>query len=146
MQVRSGMQKLPPILVVDDETDDVFILKRLLGKVGVQNSLVTFEDSLAAIDYLEIESTKPGTSYIPWIVFTDLHMPAVNGVELTRRIRANAALAGVTIIMVTSSQNPADHAAARDAGADEYIAKYPTVAALKQLVQRYLPKMKVFPA
>lgn len=144
-QVMPAMAKLPPILVVDDEPDDVFILKRLLIKAKLENKLVTFEDSTVAVEYLNVECNRSDSPFIPWIVFTDLQMPGVDGIELAQWIRSKPALADVVILMVTSSEKEVDRQTALSAGASEYLAKYPTVSALSKLLEKYKPQMKTFP-
>jgi|GEM_PF-3307539 len=139
------MAKLPPVLVVDDEPDDVFILKRLLIKAELENKLVTFEDSRVAVEYLDIESQRSNSSFIPWIIFTDLQMPSVNGIELTRWVRTKPALSDVVIVMVTSSESESDRLNAMSAGVSEFLAKYPTVAALTRILAKYKVRMKTFP-
>lgn len=49
------MSNPPPILIVDDDPDDIFILKRLLTKAGIENKTVSFEDPCAAVAHLQAE-------------------------------------------------------------------------------------------
>lgn len=136
------MESLPPVLIVDDEADDVFILKRLLHKAGIENKLISFEDPTAALAYLEGEILSPRDTYIPWLVFTDLHMPSVTGIHLTSWIRAQPSLHSVIVIMTTSSEDPKDKAAAHRAGVDRYLLKYPTVKMLAEIAAEFKPRMK----
>ena len=128
------MASLPPILLVDDDSDDLFILRRLLGKAGVENKTVAFEDPKAAVAHLEAEIANDDTIYLPCLVFTDLHMPRMNGFELTKWIRAQPALAHTTIAMVSSSEDPEDAAKAATSGAAHFLVKYPTASVLAALV------------
>ncbi len=138
------MASLPPVLIVDDDPDDVFILKRLLLKAGVQNKVIAFEDPTAAVAYLEAESAHSDSRYIPWIIFTDLNMPRLDGVQLTRWIRSKATLKDVVVLMVSSSENPADKEAAEASGANRYLVKYPSVGSLELLAAEFRPTMKIF--
>jgi CheY-like chemotaxis protein len=138
------MESLPPVLIVDDEPDDVFILKRLLIKAGIKNKVIAFEDSLAAVTYLEAESHHPKSRYIPWLLLTDLHMPNMDGVEFTQWVRSKPAFKNVIVLMVTSSENPVDRKKAEAAGVNRFIAKYPTVGNLQQLAAEFHSSMAVF--
>lgn len=128
------MGALPPILIVDDDPDDLFILKRLLSKAGVQNKVIAFEDPAAVIDHLELESKNPDRRFVPCIVFTDLNMPGMSGIELTAWIRAHPALKELAVVVISSSTAPADEEHARSAGALRFLPKYPSSEALRILV------------
>ncbi len=59
----------------------------------------------------------------PAVVLLDVHMPGLSGLEVARLVRADPALAGTTLIMLTSQVQEADVAAGRAAGADRYLTK-----------------------
>jgi len=128
------MGALPPILIVDDDPDDLFILKRLLSKGGVQNKVITFEDPSAVIDHLELESKNNDKRFMPCIVFTDLNMPGMSGVELTAWIRAHPALTELAVVIISSSTAPSDLEHAQAAGAWRFLTKYPSSETLRTLI------------
>jgi CheY-like chemotaxis protein len=70
------MVALPPILIVDDDADDIFILKRLLAKANITHKVVSFEDARAAFAYLQAEIAAGDKIYYPCVAFTDLNMPS----------------------------------------------------------------------
>jgi two-component system chemotaxis sensor kinase CheA len=63
------------------------------------------------------------TGGLPDLVVTDVDMPNLDGLELTRAIRADRALAGLPVVVVTSKAAEADRRRAMDAGADAYLVK-----------------------
>jgi CheY-like chemotaxis protein len=128
------MSSLPPILLVDDDSDDLFILRRLLNKAGVQNKTVAFEDPRAAVAHLEAEIARGDKIYYPCLAITDLHMPQMNGFAFTEWVRSQPALADTTVIMVSSSEDPKDKARAIQAGARHFFLKYPPASALERAV------------
>lgn len=128
------MGNLPPILIVDDDPDDLFILKRLLLKGGIENKIIAFEDPSAAIDHLDLESKNPDQRFMPCVVFTDLHMPGMNGFELTTWVRSQAALGKLPVVIISSSEVPDDEVRAQRAGALRFLRKYPSSDSLRALV------------
>jgi CheY-like chemotaxis protein len=78
-----------PILLVDDNEDDVLLMKRALKDAGVQNPVFVAEDGQQAIDYLS--GTGPyadrGSFPLPWIAFLDLKLPLKTGHEVLAWIR-----------------------------------------------------------
>ena len=75
---------------------------------------------------------------LPMLVVTDVVMPGMDGLELTRRIRTEARLASVPVIVMTASSEPADVVRALEAGADNFVAKPYDDATLLARVQRTL--------
>lgn len=128
------MGSLRPILIVDDDPDDLFILKRLLLKGGIENKIIAFEDPSAAIDHLELESKNPDQRFMPCVVFTDLHMPGMNGFELTAWVRSQARLEKLPVVVISSSDLPDDEVRARREGALRFLRKYPSSESLRALV------------
>ncbi len=128
------MASLPPILLVDDEPDDLYILRRLMGKAGIDNKVVAMENPLGAIEYLDLEARNGRPLFIPCAVLTDLNMPGMNGLELTRWIRAHPVLRDKRVIMVTDSEDPADEQRAKEAGVTRFVRKYPTSHGMGQLL------------
>jgi two-component system cell cycle response regulator len=65
----------------------------------------------------------------PDLVVLDVLMPGIDGYTICARIRANASLAAVPVLIVTANYAPVDHAAARRAGADDFMVKpfHPTM-------------------
>jgi two-component system response regulator len=118
---------LPPILLVDDNPDDAFLLRHLLAKARIENPITTVEDGLCAQRIL--------ADLMPCVVFTDLKMRVVNGVKLTGWIRQHEKLRELPVYMVSSSGEPKDRAAAKAAGIDEYLEKFPLPAKLGEIVR-----------
>lgn len=121
-------------MLVDDDPDDLFILRRLLGKAGIKNKTVAFEDPSAAVAHLEAEIARGDTLYFPCVIFTDLHMPRMNGLEFAAWVRTQPALARSVVMMVTSSERPEDEARAREVGVKHFLIKYPAASVLEKLL------------
>lgn len=111
---------LRPIMVVDDEPEDLFIAKRYLGKAGIKNPTVTFESGDTAIAFL---SARSSGDEIPCLLILDIKMPMFDGFQILAWARAQGALRTMKIVMHSSSSLPEDVARAVALGADDFLVK-----------------------
>jgi two-component system response regulator ResD len=100
----------PTILVVDDEPSISEIVSIYLNRAGYR--VLVAEDGQAA---LEILSKEP-----PDLVVLDLMLPEVDGLEITRRLRAEG---DIPIIMLTARREETDRILGLEMGADDYVVK-----------------------
>ncbi len=100
----------PTILVVDDEPSISEVVSIYLRRAGYQ--VVVAHDGQQALQALEKE--------LPDLVVLDLMLPKVDGLEITRRLRAEG---DTPIIMLTARREEADRIAGLDMGADDYVVK-----------------------
>ncbi len=98
------------ILVVDDEPQITRVLKTTLSAQGY--AIRTASDGLEAVRAME--------EWPPNLLLTDLKMPKMDGVELTRHVRSRSA---VPIIVLSVRGDESSKVAALDAGADDYVTK-----------------------
>jgi two-component system phosphate regulon response regulator PhoB len=101
------------ILVVDDEPDLLELVRFNLAQAGY--AVVTASTGAEAIEEL-----RRGA---PDLVILDLMLPDVSGTELCRRIRADASLAALPIIMLTAKSEEVDRVVGFELGADDYVTK-----------------------
>jgi len=116
------------ILVVEDHEDNRQILRDLLKSAGYE--MVEAWDGDAAL--------RAAASEKPDLILMDIDLPGINGYEATRRLKADPAMRQVPIIVVTSYALSGDEQKARDAGADDYIAKPYSPRQLLAKVRAYL--------
>jgi diguanylate cyclase (GGDEF)-like protein len=101
------------ILVVDDDPDIARFLKLTLTMEGFD--VQSAGDGQHALDLVGV--------WHPDLVLVDLMMPGVDGVEVTRRLRANAMTTALPVIMLTAKGQTVDKVMGLTAGADDYIVK-----------------------
>ncbi|HEX6060646.1 MAG TPA: response regulator, partial [Candidatus Limnocylindria bacterium] len=101
------------VLFVDDEGQIRKLVETFLTRHGYV--VATATDGYEAMK--EIKKQRPH------IVITDVQMPNMNGLELTRRLRSEAATARMPIIMLSAKKQADDILAGYAQGADEYVAK-----------------------
>ena len=113
------------ILLVEDNTDDQELTIRALKKNNVKNDLVVVHDGVEALDYLFGTGAYAGrdTALLPGLVLLDLKLPKLDGLEVLRRIRADARTRQMPVTVLTSSRETQDAIKSCDLGANSYIRK-----------------------
>ena len=102
-----------PILVVDDNPANATLLTFLLEAEGYDvRSVSDAHEALAQLD-----------SFKPLLILMDIQLPGMDGLELTRRLKADARWRGVLIVALTAYAMKGDEERARAAGCDAYISK-----------------------
>jgi chemotaxis protein histidine kinase CheA/CheY-like chemotaxis protein len=114
------------VLVVDDALSVRRSMEQLLEDAGYD--VVTAADGFLALEVVR--------SKTPAIVLTDLEMPNLNGLELTKRLRELPQFMGTPIVMITSRASDKHRDLAEEAGVDLYLTKPYTDAALIEHVKR----------
>jgi two-component system cell cycle response regulator DivK len=116
------------VLVVEDQEDNRRILRDLLTSGG--------------FELLEAATGEEGVvlaeAHRPDLILMDVQMPVLDGYEATRRIKANATLRHIPIIVVTSYALSGEDAKARAAGADGYVAKPFSPRELLAMIRQFL--------
>lgn len=130
-------QPIAPLLLVDDDEGDLFLLQRALQKANL-----TFPERIAtngeeAIDYLSGNGPfADRTAFpIPRAVFLDLKMPFVSGFEVLEWLRTQPQLASVPVFVLTGSSIERDRQRALELGARQYLTKPPTPDILLHLLR-----------
>jgi DNA-binding response OmpR family regulator len=103
------------VLVVDDERDFRFLLTMFLQHSGLP---VDVETASNGRDALELAFEKP-----PDIILLDIMMPAMDGFEVCRQLRANVRTAFVPILMLTALDDAPSRTRGFSAGTDDYVNK-----------------------
>ncbi len=110
------------ILLVEDDRVDVMTVQRAMKKNAIGNPLYVARTATDALGMLRGE----GTGKIdppPALILLDLNLPRMSGVEFLDRLRADPQLRELPVIVLTSSNEPNDRAAAFRYEVDDYIVK-----------------------
>ncbi len=75
-----------PIIIIEDDLDDHMILTKIFKELDYHNEVIFFVDGEAALKYLIT------TEHEPFVIFSVINMPKLNGMELRERIRQNEEL------------------------------------------------------
>lgn len=127
------------ILLVEDNEDDVFLMRRALKSAGIVNALQVVEDGQQAIDYLSGtgEYADRGKFPLPAIVFLDLKLPIKGGFDVLEWVRKQNDLEALVVVVLTSSNEPSDLKNAYRLGANSYVVKPPTSTQLLDLAKAF---------
>lgn len=120
------MNDLPPvhILIAEDTPTDAEMTIRALKKVGLVNNITWVKDGQEALDYIFCTGDYVGrTDADPTLILLDLKMPKVNGIEVLKYIKTNAATKIIPVIMLTSSAEEPDIVRCYELGVNSYIVK-----------------------
>ena len=114
-----------PILVVEDEENDMLLLRRALQKAGSQEPVHWVADGEEAIAYLRGEGKYADRQQFPFptTLITDLKMPRKSGFEVLHWLKENPACSIIPVIVLTSSREPSDIDEAYRLGANAYMVK-----------------------
>jgi len=121
-------EKRKTILVVDDEAANRHLMETILAAEG--GEIVTAADGKQA---LALVTENP-----PDLILLDIMMPDMSGFDVLRAMKADAATAGIPVIMVTALDNPDAMAQAIEGGADEVLTKPVNAAELLLRVKNML--------
>ena len=111
------------ILLVEDNPNDVELTLHSFAKRKLTNRIHVARDGQEALDYLFGDSDgSPGHGGLR-VVLLDLKLPKVDGIEVLRRIRADATLRTLPVVVVTSSREERDIVETYDLGVNSYIVK-----------------------
>lgn len=118
------------ILVVDDNPSNLKLFKYLLALPGY--AVTTAGDAAQALDVLD--------RLVPDLIIMDLQLPDVDGLTLTRQLKADPRMQKVPIVAVTASAMKGDEEKARSAGVDGYMSKPVEKNAFRAMVATYLQR------
>ncbi len=116
------------ILIVEDNPLSQKLIRALLERAGYD--VCTAQDGEQAWVVLQ--------SFDPKLILMDIQLPGVDGLELTRQLKADPQRRHIPVVAVTSCTLHGDEEKARHAGCDGYVSKATDMCALPALVQTYL--------
>src|SRR5438034_8745124 len=96
------------ILLVEDNADDEALTRRALAKNNIQNTIIVAHDGVEALDCVFGTGPHEGDPVVPVVVLLDLKLPKVDGMEVLRRIRADARTRLLPVVILTSSKEKSE--------------------------------------
>lgn len=110
-----------PILLAEDDDNDVFLFRQALTLAGVDKPLIVAEDGQEVVDYFTLPT--PGARVHPAVIVLDLNMPRMDGFEVLAWLSKQPHLRSIPVLVLSSSDDEGDQARARQLGAVAYWVK-----------------------
>jgi two-component system response regulator len=111
------MREDRPILLVEDNPDDVDLTLRAFARNKIANQVVVARDGVEALELLFDKGTRPQ------VMLLDLKLPRLDGLEVLRRVRADERTRLLPVVVLTSSNEDRDIVESYALGANSYIQK-----------------------
>lgn len=113
------------ILLVEDNPDDEMLAIRALKKTEIESKVVVARDGEEALEYLFCTGKYDGRDICaqPHVVFLDLQLPKLNGIQVLKRLRAHEKTKALPVVLLTSSDENCDIVDCYNNGANSYIHK-----------------------
>jgi CheY-like chemotaxis protein len=115
---------LRPILLVEDNPNDIELTMIALEKSRIANPVVSVRDGAEALDFLRREgqyATRSDDN--PAVILLDKKLPKVDGHEVLKAVRADDRLKRIPVVMLTSSREEKDLLRSYDLGVNAYVVK-----------------------
>ena len=122
------------IFYADDDQDDLDFFKLVIRKISNQYEVITHMDGHQLMDALEFPSP------IPHLVFLDINMPKMNGLEVLKKLRASEKFRNLPVIMFSTTDDSAIVQQALELGASCYLPKPSGITELKESIEQLLQR------
>lgn len=122
------------ILLVEDDHNDVLLVKRAFQKVKIANPIVVLNDGEQAISYLAGREPYVNRG-LPELMLLDLKLPRKSGHEVLEWLRGQQSLKRLPVVVLTASSESSDVNRAYDLGANSYLVKPVTFDALVEMAK-----------
>jgi CheY-like chemotaxis protein len=115
---------LRPILLVEDNINDIELTLIALEKTRLANPVVSIRDGAEALDYLRREGQYADRKdENPAVILLDKKLPKIDGHEVLKHVRADDKLKRIPVVMLTSSREEKDLLRSYDLGVNAYVVK-----------------------
>ena len=123
------------VLLVEDDLNDIFLVKRAFKMAQLENPLQVVTDGEEAVHYLKGEGRFGDREAhpVPKLIVMDIKMPRMTGFDVLNWIKHDAALRRIPIVIVSSSDRPQDINRAYELGANAYMVKPVDFRAVERL-------------
>ena len=131
------MSEQATILVVEDDPNDLFFLKRAFAGLQTNCVMQAVGDGAEAIDYLRgVDDYADRERFpVPALILMDLKMPRIDGFEFLAWLRREEELRMIPVVVLSSSNLPHDVRRAYELGANSFIVKLQDHTELPQMLQ-----------
>ncbi|MBI4343930.1 MAG: response regulator [Candidatus Omnitrophica bacterium] len=113
------------IMLVDDDEGHLLLIRENLRAAGIVNDIIEMRDGQQALDYLFRRGAyqDPAKSPRPGLVLLDIKMPKCDGYAVLEKLKADAALRSIPVLMLTSTDDQGEVNRCYALGANNYVVK-----------------------
>lgn len=139
------------LLLVEDDSNDVFLIKRAFKRANFTVPVSVVSDGDAAVGYLNgANDYSDRTQYpLPSLILLDLKLPRRSGLEVLEWLRKQPGLRRIPVIVLTSSQEGTDVDKAYEVGVNSYLVKpvtFDDLADMARSIENYWLNMNKYPS
>lgn len=129
-----------PIIIIDDDSDDLELLREIITELRFPNPVVTFNDSLAALGVLKKSIIEP------LFILCDINMPKLNGLQLrTELLTLESTIKDVPFLFLSTTQSENEISLSKELKVHAFYTKAPTFSGMKEILQNIMTLMKINP-
>lgn len=115
------------IIIIEDNPNDAELMVRTLKRNQLVNNLIVLEDGEKALNFIfskgEYKAPHETQLILPKVIFLDLKLPKVNGLEVLKQIKSDSRTKNIPVVIVSSSKEDPDISTAFSLGANSYVVK-----------------------
>jgi CheY-like chemotaxis protein len=120
------------LLFIDDDNDDLCLFVEAIGNLSVSTSTNTMDDASLALYKLDLGEMNPD------LIFLDLHMPVMTGIDFLREVKAKPRLKDIPVIVMSTATDNKSIKEAERLGAMDYIIKPNSFSEIEAIFRRLL--------
>ena len=124
------------ILLADDDDGHARLIQNRFKEVGVYNPVIRFRDGQEAWDYISGCGEPCLSPELHYLLLLDISMPAMDGVEVLTRMKADPRLKKIPVIMLTTTDDPKEIARCYELGCNSYLVKPVEFEKFSELIKR----------
>lgn len=139
LNLTPSSQTRPVVVLIAEDDDGHFeLVHENLREAGVKNQLIRFRDGQEVLDFFFGSRSGPAqVEYgIPYVLLLDMRMPRVDGQQVLERLKSDEVLKRIPIIMLTTTDSPAEIEASYKHGCNGYITKPIDFDAFSEVLRR----------
>ena len=129
--------KLSQILIIEDDENDSFLLGRQVLRAQIDDEVRIIRDGREALDVLFT------TPFPPMVIFLDLQLRGMSGLEVVRKLKAHPRLKDIPVIILTGSKNPHDFEECMSLGVMSYLGKPVTLPQFIRAIAPLYPQLSL---
>jgi CheY-like chemotaxis protein len=112
------------LILAEDDDGHASLVQRNLRRAGFVNEMIHVKDGQEALDYIRAEGNYQERKISDFVLLLlDINMPRVDGVEVLRRIKADAETSKIPVIMLTTTDDPREVERCYELGCSVYLTK-----------------------